>query len=64
MFLCTHANIDSSQINQAMRVLEPVLLGSSDSVEISAQAEHDYVWKCQNALRTLVWHKGSCTSVS
>jgi hypothetical protein len=64
MFLCTHANKDSSQINQAMRVLKPVLLGSSDSVEISAQAEHDFVWKCQNALRTLVWHKGSCTSVS
>ena len=47
-----------------MRVLKPVLLGSSDSVEISSQAEHNYVWKCQNALRTLVWHKGSCTSVS
>jgi hypothetical protein len=47
-----------------MRVLKPVLLGSSDSVEISGQAEHDYVCKCQNALRTLVWHKGSCTSVS
>jgi hypothetical protein len=47
-----------------MRVLKPVLLGSSDSVEISEQAEHNYVWKCQNALRILVWHKGSCTSVS
>jgi hypothetical protein len=47
-----------------MRVLKPVLLGSSDSVEVSEQAEHNYVWKCQNALRTLVWHKGSCTSVS
>jgi hypothetical protein len=47
-----------------MRVLKPVLLGSADSVEITEQAEHNYVWKCQKALRTLVWHKGSCTSVS
>ncbi|GAM34982.1 hypothetical protein TCE0_015r02921 [Talaromyces pinophilus] len=47
-----------NSINYALRVLKPVLDGDAAFVEITAKAEHDYVYWVQDALRKCVWNAG------
>ena len=52
----------SSGVNYALRVLKPVLNGDASSVEIKQEAEDEYIYKMQDALRQRVWNTG-CASV-
>ncbi|OKO89620.1 Baeyer-Villiger monooxygenase [Penicillium subrubescens] len=52
-----------NSINYALRVLKPVLDGDAASVEVTAKAEHDYVYWVQDALKKRVWNAGCVSSV-
>ncbi|KAJ5341330.1 dimethylaniline monooxygenase [Penicillium brevicompactum] len=47
-----------NSINYALRVLKPVLYGDAASIEVTAKAEHDYVYWVQDALKKRVWNAG------
>lgn len=52
----------SSSVNYALRVLKPVLDGKAASIDLKQEAEDEYVYKVQDALRHRVWNAG-CASV-
>lgn len=49
-------------MNYALRVLKSVLNGDASSVEVKQEAEDEYIYKMQDALRQRVWNTG-CASV-
>lgn len=50
-------------IDYSMKVIEPVLTGDVDAVEVKESAEKSYVQRLQSALKNTVWATG-CGSVS
>lgn len=52
----------TSSINYALRVLKPVLDGDAAHIDLKLEAEDEYIFKVQDALRNRVWHAG-CNSV-
>ncbi|KAJ5364820.1 uncharacterized protein N7496_010533 [Penicillium cataractarum] len=52
-----------NSINYALRVLKPVLDGDAASIEVTAKAEHDYVYWMQDALKKRVWNAGCLSRV-
>ncbi|PYH91801.1 dimethylaniline monooxygenase, partial [Aspergillus ellipticus CBS 707.79] len=49
-----------NSVNYALRILKPVLEGKASTVEIKLDAEREYVYWMQDALRKRVWN--SCAS--
>ena len=45
-------------MNYALRILKPVLNGDASSVEVKQEAEDEYIYKMQDALRQRVWNTG------
>lgn len=54
---------NNSVINYSMKVIEPVLTGDVDVIEIKESAEKTYIQRLQSALKNTVWATG-CGSVS
>lgn len=52
----------NSSVNYALRILRPVLKGDAVSVDLKQEAEDDYVYTVQGALKERVWNT-DCTSV-